>query len=271
VDRFFVSPAVLQTQPVVLTGEQAHQVRRVLRLRPGERVMMLDNLGSAYDAVLVGYGQHEARFRIEGQRFAGGEPATHLTLFQAALKGERFEWLLQKGTEIGASRFVPVICERNVVDDRRAVDGKRERWQRIIQEAAEQSGRARLPELAPCMSFADAVGSDAIPTAPKGSPSGDMPAEASAIRLIPWEGLRDDGGQRLQKGRSLREALAGCNLRVGIHIEVFIGPEGGFSDAEIGLAQNHRILPVSLGPRILRAETAGVVAAATIMYEVGEI
>jgi len=266
VDRFFVSPAVLQIQPVVLTGEQAHQVRRVLRLRPGERVMLLDNLGSAYDAVLLGYGQEDARFRIEGQRLASGEPATHLTLFQAALKGERFEWVLQKGTEIGASRFVPVICERNVVDDRRAVDGKRERWQRIIQEAAEQSGRARLPELAPSMQFADAVRSGSASTAPKGSASGETPPETTTIRLIPWEGLRDAG-----QGRPLREALAGCNLRVGTRIEIFIGPEGGFSKAEIELAQNHQILPVSLGPRILRAETAGVVAAATIMYEVGEI
>jgi 16S rRNA (uracil1498-N3)-methyltransferase len=274
VDRFFVSQAVLQTQPVViLTGEQAHQVRRVLRLRPGERVMLLDNLGSAYDAVLLGYDREDARFRIESKRRAGGEPATHLTLFQAALKGERFEWLLQKGTEIGVSRFVPLICERNVVDDRRAVDGKRERWLRIIQEATEQSRRARLPELAPSMRFADAVRSGAASTASESSASGGVPPAITTIRLIPWEGLRGDVdvGTSLQQARPLREALAGCNLRVGIRIEVFVGPEGGFAQAEIELARNHGILPVSLGPRILRAETAGVVAAATIMYEVGEI
>ena len=260
-DRFFVSPAALGTQPVVLTGEQAHQVRRVLRLRPGERVTLLDNLGSAYEAVLLDYDREEARFRIEGQQPATGEPATHLTLFQAALKGERFEWALQKGTEIGVSRFVPVICERNVVDSRRAVDGKRERWQRIIQEAAEQSGRARLPELAPSVRFADAV---RCGTVSEGL-AGGMRA---CVRLIPWEGSYDEAGRQ---GRSLRETLAGCNLRVGIRIEVFIGPEGGFAQAEIELARNHGIVPVSLGPRILRAETAGVVAAATVMYEVGEV
>ncbi len=270
-DRFFVSPGLLRSRAIVLTGEQAHRVRRVLRLRPGERVQLLDNLGSVYEAVLSGYGPQEAHFLIEGQEVAGGEPATHLTLFQSTLKGERFEWVLQKGTELGTSRFVPLICARNVVDDRRAVDGKRERWQRIIQEAAEQSGRGRLPELAPCLCFGDAVRSaPALAPRSAGTP-GSRPAESGAIRLIPWEGVRDDGGRCPQPPRPLREVLAGCNIRAGMRIEVFVGPEGGFDAAEIQLARNHGILPVSLGPRILRSETAGVVAAATIMYEVGEI
>jgi 16S rRNA (uracil1498-N3)-methyltransferase len=262
-DRFFVSPSVLQSQPVILTGEQAHQVRRVLRLRPGEQVLLLDNLGYAYPAALLEYAGEAAHFSLEGRLPAGGEPTTHLTLFQAALKGERFEWVLQKGTEIGVSRFVPLICERNVVDDRRTIDGKRERWQRIIREAAEQSGRARLPELASCLCLADAI-SPSGPTSAAGPFDAD-PSRNGSVRLIPWEKLHEEGGC------TLRQALAGCNLRVGTRIEVFIGPEGGFSDTEIELARDHGLLPVSLGPRILRAETAGLVAAATILYEVGEI
>jgi 16S rRNA (uracil1498-N3)-methyltransferase len=252
--HFFVPAETLARQPVTLTGEQARQVQRVLRMRPGEHVTLLDNRGAACEAVLLSYGKDEAHFQTLRRWQATGEPSIHITLYQAVLKGEHFIYALQKATEVGVSAFVPMICERNVVDDLDAIEGKRPRWQRILQEAAEQSGRGRIPTLAAPQLFADAL-SDR----PAGS---RVPADAALLRLIPWEE---------EHGVTLRDALVACNLRIVTRIQVYIGPEGGFSTAEIELARLHGVRPVSLGARILRAETAGVVAAAAILYEAGEI
>jgi 16S rRNA (uracil1498-N3)-methyltransferase len=246
--RFFVSPEVFQRQPVVLTGDQAHQVRRVLRLRLGERVTLLDGKGRAGEAMLIALDDSMAKFQLVSAEDVDAEPSVHITLYQAVLRGERFGWALQKGTEVGISRFVPVVCERNVVDDLDAVEDKRDRWQRIIQEAAEQSGRTRLPELMPAQLFGQAVQ--------------DAPTQGESLaRLIPWEA---------EKGLRLCDVLKECNLGPGSRIQVFIGPEGGLTEQEIALARRYGIRPVSLGARVLRAETAGLVAAAAILYEAGE-
>ena len=249
--RFFVVPDVLERHPVLLDGEQAHQIRRVLRMRPGERTTLLDNRGWAYEASLVSYGDSNVRFEIVRRWAATGEPHTHITLYQAVLKGERFGWALQKGTEVGVSRFVPVVCARNVVDDLNTAEQKRERWERIIQEAAEQSGRARMPTVAPTRTFESVVRT--------GSP---LSATSQHLRLILWE---EEGAT------TLRQALAGCNFASGVSIEVLVGPEGGFTVGEVGLAEQWGARKVTLGPRILRAETAGIVAAAAILYEAGEM
>lgn len=251
--RFFITPDALAAHPVMLTGDQAHQVRRVLRLRLGDRVMLLDGQGRACEATLIALGEADAKFQIVRRWEPGGEPATHIILYQAVLKGERFGWALQKGTEVGVSAFVPIVCERNVVDDLDAVEEKRERWERIIQEAAEQSGRARLPKLLPAQLFTQAVhaaGGAAGPTA------------TQPLRLIPWEEERT---------LRLKDALAGCNFGQGARIQLFVGPEGGFTGEEIDLARRYDIHPVTLGPRILRAETAGTVAAALILYAAGDM
>ena len=246
--HFFVPPESIVHASLALKGEQAHQILRVLRLRPGERVLLLDNDGWAYEGTLVGDSGGAARVEILERRQAPGEPHTYITLCQAVLKGDRYGWALQKGTEVGVSRFVPLICQRSVVADMGAIEQRRERWARIIQEAAEQSGRARLPELAQAQLFAAAVSAKA--------PSSDE------LRLIPWEEARTV---------RLSDALARCNFAAGARIQVYIGPEGGFTADEVDLARRHGIVPVTLGPRILRAETAGLVAAAAILCAAGEI
>jgi len=251
--RFFVPPESVRQTPVVLKGEQAHQIVRVLRMRPGERALLLDNSGWAYEGTLDGYDEGSARFRIAERCPAEGEPRTHITLYQAVLKGDRYGWALQKGTEIGISCFVPLICERSVVADLGAIDRRRERWARIIQEAAEQSGRGRLPELAPAQLFASAV---------RAAQSHAGASSSEVLRLIPWEEALTT---------RLRDALAGCNLPAGGRIELYVGPEGGFTANEVDLAQGCGIMPVTLGPRILRSETAGLVAAAAILFAAGEI
>lgn len=244
--RFFVSGNLLTHQPVILTGDVAHQMRRVLRLAPGARVTLLDGEGWAYEAEVIAITGKDARLNILSRSEAAGEPRVRITLRQAVLKGERFEWALQKGTEVGVSAFAPLVTERTIIDDLQAVEGKRERWQRIIREAAEQSGRGRVPLLLPGQLLRNAV---------------KPLAEDGALRLIPWEG---------ERSLTLGAALRACNLSAETRIELFVGPEGGFTDAEIDWAQRHGVQPVTLGPRVLRAETAGLVAAAAILYHAGE-
>ncbi len=261
--RFFVSPPSFDHQPVTLTGDQAHQVRRVLRMRLGDRATLLDGRGGAYEGILIAVGDADVKFQVVRQWEAEREPRTHVTLYQAVLKGERFGWALQKGTEVGVSAFVPMICERNVVDDLTAVKSKRERWERIIQEAAEQCERGRLPELRAAQLFGQAVASAPPPPRFRGEAGTPQDwGDRGAVRLIPWEG---------EHTTTLRDALAGCNFAEGARIQVYVGPEGGFTEAEIAQARRYGVQPVTLGPRILRAETAGVIAAALILYEAGDM
>lgn len=222
-------------------------MRRVLRLAPGDRVLLLDGEGTCCEAEIHTISSRDVRLEVLCRSEAPGEPRVHITLYQAVLKGERFAWALQKGTEVGVTAFVPVITERSIIDDLQVVEAKRERWQRIIQEAAEQCGRGRVPQLLPGQMLRHAL---------------KMPGWPGALRMIPWED---------ERGESLAGLLAGCNLNEEARIEVFVGPEGGFTASEIDWARRHEVQPVSLGSRILRAETAGLVAAVAILYQAGEI
>lgn len=155
--------------------------------------------------------------------------------------------MLQKGTEVGVSAFVPVITQRSLVRNAKSAANKRERWERIITEAAEQSGRGRLPRLHEPLLFAEALAR----------------AASSDCTLIPWE--------KATAG-TLRAALRKLpdDLRQPI-IALFIGPEGGYSEEEIDQATTAGAIPVTLGRRILRTETAAVVAAAVVLYELGDM
>jgi 16S rRNA (uracil1498-N3)-methyltransferase len=250
--RFFVSAEAFERQPIVLVASQAHQVRRVLRMRLGERAVLLNGRGAACEGLLIAVTDADVRFQALRRWQEESEPRTQIVLVQAVLKGERFGWVLQKGTEVGVSAFVPLICERNVVDDMEAVDDKRERWERIIQEAAEQSGRAFLPQLLPAQLFPQAIQPGSWPAAGALSP----------LRLVLWEG---------EEQASLGDALDGCNFDAGMRILVFVGPEGGFTAEEVQLARSYGVRTVTLGPRVLRAETAGIVAAAVVLHEAGEL
>ncbi len=240
--RFFISPEQIGGPHVLFRDNQARQMRDVLRLRPGDAVIALDNTGQAYRVRLEHLSRERTDGVIEAQAPAGGEPATRLTLYQTLLKREKFEWVLQKGTEIGVVCFAPVISRRALV--REAPADKLDRWRRIIVEAAEQSGRGRLPELRPPAALEDALQ--------------DSPNYAKA--MIPWEAA--------ERG-DIRAVLAG--LPPAPAVALFIGPEGGFDPAEIELAQVAGVAPVTLGPRILRTETAALVATALTLHELGDM
>ena len=240
--RFFIPAAWLTPPTVTLQGETAHQIKNVLRLKPGAEIIVLDNSGAAWQVKLTEVGQDKIQGQLTVRQAAGGEPGLHLTLYQGMLKAQKFEWVLQKGTELGVNCFVPMICQRSVVNDFEAIAKKRARWERIIQEAAEQSRRGKLPRLEGARSFAEAI----------------QQARSHPLSLMPWEEMG---------GSSLKEALAGTRVRA---MALFIGPEGGFTADEAALARDNGLQLVHLGPRILRAETAGLALCSVILYERGE-
>lgn len=243
--RFFVPPENLAGDEVALPAEVARQVARVLRLRRGERLVLLDDSGWQTEAELVEVTSRAARVRIVRRTLVTTEPRLQVVLYQAVLKGEHFEMVLEKGTELGVGAFVPVLAARCVVghvaDDDSA---KGQRWRRIIREAAEQSGRGRLPGLLPAMLFEHAV------------------ARAAAPAFVPWE---------RSAGPPYRESLRKALRRLPHTVSLFVGPEGGFTDEEISIAERYGVQPVTLGARVLRAETAAVVCAALALYEAGDL
>jgi 16S rRNA (uracil1498-N3)-methyltransferase len=245
-NRFFVSEENLPGDTVVLGREQAHQIRNVLRMEAGERVVVLDNRGWEYEVILTTVGRDEVAGRVAEKRPASGEPRAQITLYQSLLKRDKFEWVLQKCTEVGVSRFVPVVTERSIVRDAAAVTpSKLTRWRRIITEAAEQCGRGRIPELAPPAALGEVVSE----------------FEGFDCCLV---SLTQGGGEGIR--RALRRGDG-----TPATIAVLTGPEGGFTEEEGKLCRDSGAIAISLGERILRTETAAVVAASLILYELGEL
>lgn len=267
--RFFVAPELVQ-QPgaaITLPKELAHQFRDVLHLQAGEQVMLLDNSGDEITASVASVNKSAVVVQLLERHPGKSESPVRITLCQGLLKSARFEWILEKGTELGVSVFSPILCRRSMTGLEDAGTSKMQRWQRIITEAAEQSGRARLPALLPIRTLKDAL--DHIPP--------------GALALMPWEEehaltLRDvlrhavhsRGGGGDDEGRGPLRSPSGQQLSAWhnqINVTLFIGPEGGLTVDEVKQAQQHGAQIVSLGSRILRAETAALATVASVMYE----
>src|SRR5579859_1833611 len=156
--RFFVDPGAIQGHEAVVDDQDlVHQIVHVLRLQSGDRVLLLDNAGWQYTVILTTMDRGRLVGLIEHKLPAQGEARMNVILYTALLRGERFEWILQKGTELGVAGFVPLRCEHSAMSDAAEfLDHRRQRWQRILREAAEQSCRAALPFLSAPLEFADA-------------------------------------------------------------------------------------------------------------------
>lgn len=252
--RFFVEPEVLQQSSVVLSGALAHRVGRVLRMQPGEHVLLLDNAGWAYETELTAFDHDRVEGHILRRTLAGGEPRAKITLYQALLKGDGFEQVLARCTQVGVVEFVPLLCERCIIGSLMDVEEHRRlRWERIVKAAAEQSCRGRLPRIAPVTMW----------------PLACQRAQRTDIRLLPWEEAT---------GPSLREALEGEKVagETAGHsrpfsLSLFIGPEGGLTAEEVQVAESNGIRVVTLGPRIFKADTAGLIVASAILYALGDL
>jgi 16S rRNA (uracil1498-N3)-methyltransferase len=227
---------------VTVGGEEHRHLARVLRVRPGDSVTLFDGLGGEVDARVQRVGRDETELSLGARRESTVSPAdAPLTLLTAVPRGGRMDFLVQKATELGVHRVVPVIAARSVA---RPEAGRRSRWQKIAQEAARQSGRADVPQIDAPVALAAAVS------------AADLPGRRFAF----FEGERQRSlGAALDDDSSL-EATA-----------VLIGPEGGFDPAEIGAARDAGFVTLGLGPLILRVETAAIVALALIQDRYGRL
>lgn len=232
--RFFIPLEVFEAEQFFFPAEAARQMARVLRLRAGEQVIVLDGSGREALVELTLVERDSVQGRVCQRYHNQAEPLVTLSLYVSLTQREKFEWILQKGTEVGVARFVPVISQRSLVQ---TAGQKGDRWQRIVKESAEQSGRGMMPQVLPALAFETAVGQ----------------ASQYHLSLAAWE---------QEKSKHLITALG--RAQPGIDIALLIGPEGGLSAAEIETARACGWQSVSLGPRILRMETAAVVAAALI-------
>jgi 16S rRNA (uracil1498-N3)-methyltransferase len=243
--RLFVFEKLAIGDEIVIAGEEAHHIIRVLRLGPGHSVSISDgksveSLGVISD---IDIRDTKIKIRILDQN-KSKETKPFITLLQALPKGEKFDWIIQKITELGVSKIIPVITQRTIVNILPSkLERRMERWNKIAIEAAKQSLRMDIPQIGELSTFDASL----------------REVEKHHLSIIPWE---------QEKELSIRKALKSIDGTV-TKVAVFIGPEGGFSPEEVKKAKEMGAVSVSLGPRILRTETAAIAVCSILMYELG--
>ena len=221
-------------------GDEAFYLQRSLRMRPGEILTLGTGDGMDLEGEIVRMTADEVQVKWLSKVRNPAEPPYRAVLYQGLLKGEKMEWVIQKAVELGVSAVVPVACKRSVAKlEGKDISKKLDRWNKIALEAARQSGRGVIPCVMPPVSFAEAA------------------EKAEGFAFIPWESEQEC---------SMSTVLANWDGEKAAEISFFIGPEGGFDEEEIQLAKRRGIQSVSLGRRILRAETAGLAVLAILSY-----
>lgn len=238
--RIHVEQTLATGERTVLPEAAFRHVVQVLRLEQGDALTLFNGQGGEYEGVLEIIGKREAHVRVGAHHAVNRESALNITLVQGISKGERMDWCVQKATETGVVTIVPVIMEFGAVKlDAERWAKKREHWQGVVTSAAEQSGRTRVPLVGPVADFQTALK--------------QLPADALKLILDP------DVESTLDSVKPNKE------------VALLIGPEGGFSPTELKLAQQAGCLPLRLGPRILRTETAATVAMTVLQTYWGDL
>ncbi|MGP0075006.1 MAG: RsmE family RNA methyltransferase [Bryobacteraceae bacterium] len=229
--RFFVD--AVESGRARITGPEAHHLTRVLRVEPGQQFEISDN-HSVYLAEVESARKDLVSFSVQ-EKMMAPEPRVRTAVLASLIRFERFEWMLEKATELGVARFVPVRAERSEKGLERAAEKRMSRWNRIVREASEQSRRARLPEIGAPVDVAAALASEAH-----------------------WRFALEEG-----PAPPILSALP-AQREAGHSVAVLVGPEGGWTDRERQQIANTSWRPVSLGTEILRAETAAIAALAIV-------
>lgn len=234
---------------VTISGRDARHILKVLRLKPGDDIIVIDGLGQKHVGRIVETRETSVEVEIEETCDSEiSEPRVPITLVQGLPKADKMNVIVRKCTEIGVSRIIPIVTERSVMrPNADSAERKVARWRRIAEEAAKQSGRDIVPVIENVGTLRSALAT--------------LCAEEIHM-LFPWE---------LEQECSLRRALADPDLPSAPGVGFFVGPEGGFSHSEVECARAHGATTVSLGPRIFRTETAGPVVTAVILYDMGEL
>lgn len=239
--RFFVTPDQVGEDKIRIQGSDVNHMKNVLRMRPGEEVMVSDGNNRQYRCRVEDYPDGEAVLAILEAGLVDTELPSRIYLFQGLPKQEKMELIVQKAVELGVCQVIPVQTRRCVVKlDAKKAAKKVQRWQQIAESAAKQAGRGYIPAVSEVMTFQEALAF----------------SETLDIRLIPYE-LADgmEGTRKILDG-----------IRPGQSVGIFIGPEGGFEKEEVSRAVEAGAMPITLGKRILRTETAGIAVLSILMY-----
>ena len=229
-----------------VSGADAHHLHHVMRTKIGERLLVADGAGGSAEAEVAGFAGGKVQLRLVQRLEEAAESLAEIELFQCLPKGDRMDFIVQKATELGVTRIHPLLSQNVVVRyDEKKAQARRERWQKIVAEAAKQCGRARIPEVAPAALLPSVLAAQASDTA--------------ALRLFFYEA---------EKQRDLRTVLRGSAVQ---RIFMLVGPEGGFAPEEAQHAAAHGFVAVTLGQRILRVDTAAIVAISLVQYEKGDL
>lgn len=239
--HFFVKPEAVENSEIFITGSDYNHIKNVLRLDKNEEISVYDGEYHEYICKLKSYEKDAAVFEIICEKESESELKSKLYLFQGLPKSDKLEMIIQKAVELGAFEIIPVKMHRSIVkyDNKKAL-AKLNRWQAISESAAKQSGRTIVPEVKEIMDYTDALSY----------------AQNLDKVLVPYE--HEEGIAHTKE--ILNE------IKPGMSVGIFIGPEGGFEDYEIQEACEKGFEPVSLGRRILRTETAGLCALSVLMF-----
>lgn len=237
--KFFTKTDYISDNELKIVGEDVSHISRVLRMSEGDSIIVCDGEGNDYDAIITSVSKTEVVAEIKGKYVCDAEPCVDVILYQALPKQGKMEYIIQKNTELGVKRIVPVYTKRCVVKP----SDKTERWSKVAESAAKQSGRGIIPDVLPTISFDEAL----------------KQMKEYDLALMPYE---------CEEEVSLKSVLKSAKYRT---VSIFIGPEGGFDLKEIEAARNSGIRTVTLGKRILRTETAASAVLPIIMYENDEL
>lgn len=241
--HLFADPSNVQDELLTITGPEVNHIRNVMRLKPGEEISVsIGGDGKEYRYGIESYTEDSVLCRLRFVKDKEVELPVKVLLFQGLPKADKMDLIVQKAVELGAAEIIPVSMERCVVKlDAGKAAKKTARWQTIAESAASQSRRSIIPRVLAPMSMKEAV---------------EYAKEQTEVRVIPYELQEDDG--------SVKQYLE--SLKEGQSVSIFIGPEGGFTPAEVELAKEAGIRPISLGRRILRTETAGLAILSWLIY-----
>ena len=242
-NQFFVEQSQIQGKKIIITGKDVNHIKNVLRMKIGEELSVSNGVdGKEYRGIIEEFLEEEVICSLAFVKEDGVELPSKVYLYQGLPKADKMELIIQKAVELGVYEIIPVATKRAVVKlDEKKSKSKISRWQAISEAAAKQSKRAIIPTVADVLSFKEAL----------------KDCQKAEIRVIPYE---------LAEGMDkTKEIISG--LKPGQDVAIFIGPEGGFEDGEIEAAMATGVVPVTLGKRILRTETAGFTILSWIMYQ----
>ncbi len=242
--RFYVPQPRIEDGILEVEGDEVKHIRKVLRLKAGDELSVFDGSGKEFRGPIIEEGLSSVKIRIKSVTSSGGDSSLEVTLAQSLLKGEKMDYLIQKATELGVEKIIPFVSSRSVPFLEKSKRPKRhQRWKRIAAEASKQCGRGVVPEIGFLQDYREML----------------QKASPDALRLILWE----------REGAKLKDLLKRSDQIKKIFFVV--GPEGGFSEGEVDEAKGAGFTPVTLGERILRAETASLCLLSILQYEQGDI